>query len=128
MNKTNLAKLLIAVLLIAVVAVATYNYGLEQRKKAAAPSDPTKSSLPTIKEDASKQAENNAKSEDKADTKNDTAGIDTPSNPPVQAQIPSQNIPATGPADTLIPAAVLGALTGGYIISRRRLKASKRLS
>lgn len=114
MNKTNLAKLFVAVLLIAVVAVATYNYGVEQRKKVASTNDPTKSTLPTIQPEAQKQSENNAK--------NDTAGVDTPSNPPVQAQIPSQNIPATGPADSIVPTIILGALTGGYIASRRRLK------
>lgn len=118
MNKTNLAKVFVAVLLIAVVAVATYNYGVEQRKKAASTNDPTKSALPTIQDENKKQAENNAKN----DSKPDTAGVDTPSSPPVQAQVPTQNIPATGPADSLIPTIVLGGLTGIYLVGRRRLK------
>ena len=52
MNKSNIAKVFIAVLLIAIVAVATFNYGATQRKKVSA-NDPTKSSLPTVKDDNS---------------------------------------------------------------------------
>jgi len=53
MNKTGIIKVLIAGLLIAVVAVATFNYGANQRKKVST-NDPTKSSLPTVT-DASKK-------------------------------------------------------------------------
>lgn len=120
MNKSNIAKVFIAVLLIAVVAVATYNYGETQRKKSASLNDPTKSSLPTVKD----EAKNNAESNPQASSDNqDKQGIDTPSAPPVTAQIPSQNIPATGPADNLLPSLILGGLAGLYLVSRRRLKA-----
>ena len=113
MNKSNIAKVFIAVLLIAIVAVATFNYGATQRKKVAA-NDPTKSSLPTVKDDNSTGQQKPAENTDQ--------NIDTPSNPPVEAQLPKQNIPATGPADNFIPVLVLGSLTGLYLVSRRRLK------
>mgnify|MGYP006280180655 FL=1 len=119
MNKSNIAKVFIAVLLIAVVAVATYNYGETQRKKAASLNDPTKSSLPTVKDEAKNNAESNPQS---GSDSQDKQGIDTPSTPPVSAQIPSQNIPATGPADNFIPVLALGSLTGLSLVSRRRIK------
>jgi cytoskeletal protein RodZ len=119
MNKTGIIKVLIAGLLIAVVAVATFNYGANQRKKAST-SDPTKSSLPTVT-DASKKAEDTAKAndgsaEDKADVEASDLGA------PVKSNIPQGNTPATGPADNLVPVLIMGGLTGAYLVSRRRAK------
>jgi hypothetical protein len=113
MNKSNIIKVFIAVLLIAIVAVATFNYGATQRKKVAS-NDPTKSSLPSVKDDSANQPA--------IDKPRDTQGIDTPSDAPVEAKLPSQNIPATGPADNLVAVIALGTLTGLYLVSRRKLK------
>lgn len=119
MNKTGIIKVLIAGLLIAVVAVATFNYGANQRKKVST-NDPTKSSLPTVT-DASKKAEDTAKAndgsaEDKADVEASDLGA------PVKSNIPQGNTPATGPADNLVPVLIMGGLTGAYLVSRRRAK------
>lgn len=112
MSKSNIAKIIIAALLIAIVAIATFNYGANQRKRAGA-NDPTKSSLPTVKEDAKSDSTNSP-------TVNEN--VDTPTNPPVAAQLPSKNIPATGPSDNLLPILTLGGLTGLYLVSRNSLK------
>lgn len=113
MSKSNIVKVIIAVLLIAIVAVATFNYGANQRKKVSL-NDPTKSSLPTVKDDP--------KPAEATDQPAVADNVDTPSNPPVAAQLPSKNIPATGPADNLLPVLALGGLTGLYLVSRSNLK------
>lgn len=120
MNKTGVIKVLIAALLIAVVAVATFNYGSYQRKKVAN-TDPTKSNLPTISDEA-KKAEDTAKANDSSNEAKADVEADSINEPPVQSNIPQGNIPATGPADNAIPVLVLGGLTGAYLVSRRRAK------
>jgi cytoskeletal protein RodZ len=115
MNKTGVAKVLIAGLLIAVVAVATFNYGTTQRKKVAN-TDPTKSTLPTVTENA-KSADNSTA--DKKDVESTSLN-----EPAVQSNIPQGNIPATGPADNAIPVLILGGLTGAYLVSRKRAKSN----
>jgi len=118
MNKTGVIKVLIAALLIAVVAVATFNYGSSQRKKISN-TDPTKSILPTIS-DESKKAEDTAKANENSDDARADVEANSLNEPPVQSSIPQGNIPATGPADNAIPVLVLGGLTGAYLVSRRR--------
>ena len=122
MNKTGVIKVLIAALLIAVVAVATFNYGSSQRKKISN-TDPTKSTLPTIS-DESKKAEDTAKANENSDDARADVEANSLNEPPVQSSIPQGNIPATGPADNAIPVLVLGGLTGAYLVSRRRAKHS----
>ena len=122
MNKTGIAKVLIAILLIAVVAIATFNYGATQRKKVAN-NDSTKSSLPTIS-DQSKKAEDTAKSNDNSNEAKADIQANNLNDSPVQSSIPQKNTPATGPADNLVPVLVMGSLTGLYMVSRRRAKRS----
>lgn len=122
MNKTGVVKVLIAGLLIAVVAVATFNYGNTQRKKVAN-TDSTKSTLPTVT-DSSKTAEGNAKSTDSSNTEKKDVESTSLNEPAVQSNIPQGNIPATGPADNAIPVLILGGLTGAYLVSRKRAKSN----
>lgn len=137
MNKSNAIKLFLALSLIAVVVAATISYGGTQRSKQAK-TDPTRSSLPTISEapkqqEPAKDNENPSKpadSQPKPVSDEPSPAVATPSQPsspqaPILAQIPKSSTPATGPADTLIPALVLGLLTGLYLVSRHTLRASK---
>ena len=125
MNKSNILKITLAVLLIFVVVVATVNYGRNQRMKIAN-TDTSKNNLPTVQE--SKPTQKNQPNTSKpAQPKPESAPpISTPTTtntpPVVAAQIPQSNMPATGPADSILPVIILGTLTGLYLVSRRKLK------
>lgn len=138
MNKSNIFKVIIAALLLFVVVVATVNYGRNQRAKIAN-TDTSKNSLPTVQEakpsESTKPTESNnkpnpskpAQSQPKPEPAPAVTKPSTPSasTPAVSAQIPQGNMPATGPADTIIPTLALGTLSGLYLVTRKRLKASK---
>jgi hypothetical protein len=130
MNKSNRVKLIIAILLIIVVAIATISYGNSQRKKAAN-NDPTQSSLPTIR-DSQKQNNNPSmpgESQPKPQNLSQSSGSSVP-NPSVQQtvqpQIPQGRTPATGPEDHLLPIVVLGTMSGLYVASQRKLAVAKK--
>jgi len=130
MNKSNRVKLVIAILLITVVAIATISYGNSQRKKVAN-NDPTQSSLPTI-QDSQKENSNPSKpgeSQPKSQN-NSQPTAPTVSNPPaqqtIQPQIPQGRTPATGPEDHLLPIIVLGTMSGLYLVSQRKLATAKK--
>ena len=139
MNKSNLIKVIIAALLLFVVVVATVNYGRNQRAKIAT-TDTAKNNLPTVQEakpsEQSKPSQNSnqtkpSDSQPKPEPKPEPAptvtkpSTPTTSAPAVTAQIPQSSMPATGPIDSIIPTIALGTLSGLYLVSRRRLKASK---
>ena len=139
MNKSNLIKVIIAALLLFVVVVATVNYGRNQRAKIAT-TDTAKNNLPTVQEakpsEQSKPSQNSnqtksSDSQPKPEPKPEPAPVvtkpstPTVSAPAVNAQIPQSSMPATGPMDSIIPTIALGTLGGLYLVSRRRLKASK---
>lgn len=128
MNKSNRVKLVIAVLLIAVVAIATVSYGNSQRKKVAT-NDPTQGSLPTI-QDAQKDQKNPSKPGESQPTSQKPVTDQAPkpapvaTNPPVQQTVQPQltqgRTPATGPEDHLLPIVVLGVMSGLYLVSLRK--------
>ncbi len=135
MNKSNIIKLIIAALLIFVVVIATVNYGRSQRAKISK-TDTTQSSLPTVQESKpTEQTKPNpskpAQPQTKPDPKPEPAPVVTKptspsaSAPVVSAQVPQSSMPATGPADSVIPTVVLGTLTGFYLVSRRKVKSVK---
>ena len=138
MNRPNLIKVIIAALLLFVVVVATVNYGRNQRAKIAN-TDTPKNNLPTVQEakpsEQSKPSQSSqtkpAQSQPKPESKPEPAPTVTkPSTPAVSApvvtaQLPQSSMPATGPVDSIIPTIALGALSGLYLVSRRRLKAVK---
>ena len=131
MNKSNRVKLVIAVLLIAVVAIATVSYGNSQRKKVAT-NDPTQSSLPTI-QDAQKDQNNPSKpGESQPNQQKPPAGqsqpsssapvVNNPTQQSVQPQLTQGRTPATGPEDHLLPVVVLGVMSGLYLVSLRKAR------
>ncbi len=90
-------------MLIAVIAVLTFNYVADERNKAPK-ADPTKSSIPTV-QDNKPQPE-------------------PPKTPPARGAVEPQRvvqarIPAAGPSDTFLPVRTLGLRTGWYLVSRR---------
>jgi len=117
MNKSNIIKITLAVLLIFVVVVATVNYGRNQRMKIAN-TDTSKNNLPTVQE--SKPTQKNQPKPESAPPISKPTATNTP--PVVAAQIPQSNMPATGPANSILPVIILGTLTGLYLVSRRNLK------
>lgn len=129
MNKSNRVKLVIAVLLITVVAVATISYGNSQRKKVAT-NDPTKSSLPTI-QDSQKDNKNPSKpGESQPKPQNNLqsstpAVSNQPTQPTVQPQLPQGRTPSTGSEEHLLPVIILGVLTGLFLVSRKQPNRSK---
>ncbi len=130
MNKSNRVKLVIAILLITVVAIATISYGNSQRKKVAN-NDPTQSSLPTI-QDSQKENSNPSKPGESQPKPQNSSQSPAPtvSNPPaqqtIQPQIPQGRTPATGPVDHLLPIIVLGTMSGLYLVSQRKLAIAKK--
>ena len=139
MNRPNIIKVIIAILLLIVVVVATVNYGRNQRMKINN-TDTAKNSLPTVQEakpvqndkpNPSKPAQSQPKPETKPESKPEPApAVTKPSTPnvsapAVSAQIPQSSMPATGPADSIIPTIILGSLSGAYLVSRRKLKSIK---
>jgi len=138
MNKSNIFKVIIAALLLFVVVIATVNYGRNQRAKIA-DTDTARNNLPTVQENKPSESTKPSQSENKpnpskpaqSQPKPEPAPVVTkpsaPSivSPTVNAQVPQSSMPATGPVDTLIPTIALGTLSGLYLVSRRRLKASK---
>ncbi len=138
MNKSNIFKVIIAALLLFVVVIATVNYGRNQRAKIAN-TDTARNNLPTVQENKPSESTKSTQSENKpnpskpaqSQPKPEPAPVVTkpsaPStvSPTVNAQVPQSSMPATGPVDTLIPTIALGTLSGLYLVSRRRLKASK---
>ena len=125
MNKSNILKITLAVLLIFVVVVATVNYGRNQRMKIAN-TDTSKNNLPTVQESkpTQKNQPNTSKpAQPKPESAPPISKPTTTNTPPVvAAQIPQSNMPATGPADSILPVIILGTLTGLYLVSRRKLK------
>lgn len=138
MNRSGGLKLVIVIGVIVIVVVATFIYGNIQRNKQK-PAGPA--NLPTIEntdqaksaeQNKSDQAANNKPTESKpqqSSQNNQAAPAPSSGEPapgpinqskPAQAQIPTAHTPATGAADMLIPALVLGLLSGGYIITKRQ--------
>lgn len=126
MNRPNLIKMALAFMLILVVVVATVNYGNNQRSKLRV--GDARNSLPTIQSTDSNTASPSSSS-NTTDKPNPSRPSDSqPKNnaepaPVVQSQLPqSSTMPATGPADMIVPSLVLGLLSGMYLVSKRRLK------
>jgi hypothetical protein len=122
MRKANILKGIMAILLILVVVVVTVNYGKSQRSRISL-KDATKSTLPTVQDSSASNKENNNSSQSQPaqaeQPKTEPAPVVSA---PVQAQNTHGQMPATGPADTVLPVLALGTMSGLYLASRRKLK------